>query len=80
MEQKLKQGMKKLANNRGLSGFKSMDVGDLEYLLTSNVNGFELVRDIDRSTITISWLKDEKRVGIIYSIDWPEGEILEDDF
>jgi len=72
--------MKELAVNRGLSGFKSMNVDELKDLLTENVKGFRLERDLNFSTIKISWLENEKRIGTIISVDLPEGDIIEDKF
>jgi len=80
MNKRLKQKMKELAVNRGLSGFKSMNVDELKDLLTENVKGFRLERDLNFSTIKISWLENEKRIGTIISVDLPEGDIIEDKF
>ncbi|WP_121664778.1 hypothetical protein [Metabacillus litoralis] len=76
----VKQEMKKLASNRGLSGFKSMENDELEELLESNVEGFTLEDDQSSASITITWKHKGKATGITRTIDFIDNVILRDTF
>lgn len=77
----VKQDMKRLASNRGLSkGTKSMDNDDLEELLRNNLVGFNLEDNRSDASITISWLDGKKETGIKRTIDFSERKIYSDEY
>ncbi|MCM3792516.1 hypothetical protein M3690_04315 [Priestia megaterium] len=79
MEHELKQILKKVASNHGLSGFKQMDNNELEQLLRENIADFELKKE-PLGERTVSWKEGGKIAGVTLSIDLSDGDILKDTF
>lgn len=55
MKHNAKQIMKRLASNRGLTGYKSLDNDELVELLNEKIDGFNYEENFNEPKIVVSW-------------------------
>ena len=79
LEYCVKQKLRELAENNGLTDYKSMSFIELEALLGKNLKGFSLRKNFLNKSMTIAWFEEGKLAQITYSVDPASGEIYEED-
>ena len=78
-DMEIKKYLKVLAYNRGLSGYRSMDILELKKLLTTVLDRLKL-DNIDPTEYKITWYEDNKRVGRIFYIDLEDDSVYSGDY